>query len=392
MQNVYFSDFAPELQEKFYSYLAKYDCKFTKTADDMYSTILKPPRTFESDTKPRFTVQFPVVPHGKLFNSLDYNRYGSFILFAKNFQKIPCRAASVEDLTPLPNGQKYFDDIIGLIIQQQRQLTSFEFIATYFGTDYQKLVNFCYFNQLNLCQYQICRILSTLMESNCNSGQVKMFCDVLRYLLAEFELTQVEPLLKLYVPQSIVQKISKDFFGKYYEYFCADELKPKEVNGDMLLHTMYFINIRYGMRCRRAEATKKADLVELSTLQVNLNQKDFETQIESVMLQYADQCKQIFSLTDPSHQKLINEISTVLRIYVNLLTHKEQYEKYINTVFLKKADKGFVEFEMQKVRDALIQCQTKAQAFDVLKTVVTSETIKTYLDAFVTSLIILQGR
>lgn len=87
MQQVYFSDLNDQLKEKFYTYFAKYDTKFTRT-EDGWVTVFKPPKNFNISAKPRISQQ-RLIEKGRLFQTIDINKYARISQYVKNYHYSP---------------------------------------------------------------------------------------------------------------------------------------------------------------------------------------------------------------------------------------------------------------------------------------------------------------
>lgn len=61
-------------------------------------------------------------------------------------------------------------------------------------------------------------------------------------------------------------------------------------------------------------------------------------------------------------------------------------------IFLKKIDERKLQLLLADMAQRLVRLQTKSQLFEYVRSLLMGPVLKPYFDAFVTSLVILQGR
>lgn len=123
-----------------------------------------------------------------------------------------------------------------------------------------------------------------------------------------------------------------------------------------------------------------------------MDQHSFVKGFQTVVEQYYQFVVEQFKLNELSRAKLEKELNNVFSIYMQLMTDFGQYEKYKQTVFLKKLDVELLRQELEQRREQLVACQDYEHCFDFFRRMLSSDCFKNYLDAFVTSLVFVQNR
>lgn len=103
-------------------------------------------------------------------------------------------------------------------------------------------------------------------------------------------------------------------------------------------------------------------------------------------------CALLFSLDEVSIQKLRTELQSALSILIQLIETPARANEFNNVIFLKKIEERKLQLLLADLTQRLVRLQTKSQLFEYVHSLLMGPILKPYFDAFVTSLVILQGR